>query len=197
MAGSLGPMGGKNCLPLSCNYIVFSPEKRTRREGSLVPAIAPKYIKVIDRSSVILSLFMKIKSTDSIGSSSGVKKPTRARGSGGASFASHLSEPEEAQSVSSTNPLSNIDSLLSLQGIGTSIDGRRRARQYGEDVLKSLEVLLHDLLMGEIPLTHLQELADLMQQQREFGDLDPKMQEIVEEIETRALVELAKYETRL
>jgi hypothetical protein len=138
---------------------------------------------------------MKIKSNDPVGGASSVKKASRTKSAGG-TFASHLSEPEETQGVTGTSAVGSLDSILSLQGVGDATEGNRKAKQYGEDVLKSLELLLHDLLDGSIPRSHLQQLADLMQEQREFGQMSPKMQEIVEEIETRALIELAKYEMR-
>ncbi len=140
---------------------------------------------------------MKIKSTDSVSSTSSTRKTGKTKSAGGATFASHLQETEEAQGVTSTSAVSNIDSLLSLQSMGSSTDRNSRARQHGEDVLNSLEGILHDLLMGGVPVSRLRNLADLMQRQREYSGVSPKMAEIIDEIETRALVELAKFESMM
>jgi len=47
------------------------------------------------------------------------------------------------------------------------------------------------LLMGTIPMAKLEQLAQLMRAKREQFD-DPKLQEILDDIELRAAVELAK-----
>ncbi len=138
---------------------------------------------------------MKIKSTDSASPTSSVRRAARSKGASGSSFSAHLQGPEEAQGISGVSPLGNIDSLLSLQAMGSATDHRSKARQHGEDVLNSLEGILHDMLVGSLPISRLQNLADMMQKQRELGNLSPKMAEIIDEIETRALIELAKYES--
>jgi hypothetical protein len=137
---------------------------------------------------------MKIKSTDTVSSAGGVKKTAKTKSAGGVSFSSHLQEAEEAQAVVSTSAIGGIDSILSLQSMGSSTDGNSKARQYGTDVLDVLEKILHDLLAGGVPVSRLQNLATLMQRQREYGNVNPQMLDIIDEIETRALVELAKYE---
>ncbi len=140
---------------------------------------------------------MKIKSTDSIGSSSAVRRTGKTKPASGANFASHLSETEQAEGVVSTNAVGNIDSLLSLQALESTGGGNAKARRHGEDVLGVLQEILHDLLMGGVPAARLRNLADLMQRQRVASGVDPKMMEIIDEIETRALVELAKYEMNI
>ncbi|TAH37562.1 MAG: hypothetical protein EYC62_01380 [Alphaproteobacteria bacterium] len=140
---------------------------------------------------------MKIKSTDSVSSSVGVRKAGKTKSAGGSSFASHLQETEETQGVMSTSAVSNVDSLLSLQAMGSSTDKNTKARQHGEEVLDVLERVLHDLLAGGVPVSRLRNLADMMQRQREYAGVSPKMLEIIDEIETRALVELAKLEAYL
>lgn len=136
---------------------------------------------------------MKIKSTDTVNSTSSVKKAGKTKSAGG-TFASHLTEAEESHGVVSTSAIGSIDALLSLQGMETATEGNSKARKYGENVLDALETILHDLLIGAVPISRLQNLADMMSQQREQGNVSPKMLEIIDEIEARALIELAKYE---
>jgi hypothetical protein len=60
-------------------------------------------------------------------------------------------------------------------------------------MLDRLEDIRHGLLMGAIPRDRLQELAAAVRRQREAID-DPRLVEILDEIELRARVELAKLE---
>lgn len=140
---------------------------------------------------------MKIKSTDTVSSAGGVKKASKAKSASGASFSSHLQETEEAQGVISTGAIGGIDALLSLQSVGSATEGNAKARQHGTDVLDVLEKILHDLLAGGVPVSRLQNLAVLMERQREYANVSPQMLDIIDEIETRALVELAKYEAEM
>jgi hypothetical protein len=140
---------------------------------------------------------MRIKSTDNTSSTSSVKKAGKAKASSGASFASHLDAPAEAQEVTSTNAVGSIDSLLSLQAEETGGNANSRAKRYGADVLDSLEKILLDLLAGGVPVSRLRQLAELMRRQREYAGVDANMLDIIDEIETRALVELAKYEASI
>lgn len=139
---------------------------------------------------------MRIKSTDSTTPLSSVKKAGKAKASGDVSFASHLDGPSEAAEVSSTSAIGNIDSLLSLQADEQG-SANSRAKKYGDDVLDSLEKIFFDLLNGGVPVSRLRNLAELMQRQREYAGVDSGMLDIIDEIETRALVELAKYEASL
>ncbi|MBK1697717.1 flagellar assembly protein FliX [Rhodovibrio salinarum] len=82
--------------------------------------------------------------------------------------------------------------LLSLQEIPANADdARERGRQHGERLLQRLEELRDGLLMGRMAPDTVRRLADEVDQAR--GEIDdPDLNEILDEIELRAHVELAK-----
>ena len=97
-------------------------------------------------------------------------------------------------------PVGSLDSLLSLQEVGDATQekggGRdRQAREWGDSVLDRLEDIRNGLLIGGIPVDKLETLAATMKNQKENAS-DPALAAIIEEIELRALVELAKHHQR-
>jgi hypothetical protein len=83
--------------------------------------------------------------------------------------------------------------LLSLQEISDELTGRRRAVAQGEKFLDALDGLRLALLEGNLPRAQLAALASLVQGHIALVD-DPRLAEILAEIELRAAVELAKLE---
>jgi hypothetical protein len=82
---------------------------------------------------------------------------------------------------------------LALQGAPDSTErqARRRAVQRGDAMLDDLDEIRLGLLLGAIPRARLEQLAQLVRARREQVD-DPKLMAILDEIELRAAVELAK-----
>ena len=68
---------------------------------------------------------------------------------------------------------------------------RQRRAQRGADILDRLEDVRRGLLMGAVPKDKLAELARTMREKRERG-ADPIISRLLDEIELRAEVELAK-----
>ena len=112
-------------------------------------------------------------------------------------FAQHLSGggDDQAPSVSALSGPSSIgavDSLLSLQEVEDAATGRSRGLQRAGDLLDHLDEIRYGLLMGGLSRTNLQDLARSVREQRATVT-DPRLGEILDEIELRAAVELAKY----
>ncbi|MGB0683135.1 MAG: flagellar assembly protein FliX [Magnetovibrionaceae bacterium] len=86
-----------------------------------------------------------------------------------------------------------VEALIALQGVGDATDGRSKGLviDYGERLLDRLETVRMGLLDGSIPKEQLQDLAQSLRADRKRSD-DEKLNEIIEEIELRAEVELAK-----
>ena len=82
--------------------------------------------------------------------------------------------------------------LLDLQEVpGGTGDAEERGRQRGERLLQRLEELRDSLLMGRMAPDTVRRLADEVDQAR--GEIDdPGLTEILDEIDLRAQVELAK-----
>ncbi|MEZ5831462.1 MAG: flagellar assembly protein FliX [Dongiaceae bacterium] len=92
--------------------------------------------------------------------------------------------------------LSGVSTVLALQGTPDSTErrARQRAVQRGDAMLDELEEIRLGLLLGAIPRAKLEQLAQLVRARREQVD-DPKLMAILDEIELRAAVELAKLTT--
>ncbi len=145
-------------------------------------------------------------------SGSSVQK-TKSSGKAGASsktgeFAAELdrlSGPDEAPSADgaeAVNPLAGVGGILAAQsvsnddaGVGDYKERQRRARR-GVEILDRLEEVRRGLLLGAVPKERLGELARMVREKRERG-ADPVISRLLDEIELRAEVELAKLSRRL
>jgi hypothetical protein len=112
-------------------------------------------------------------------------------------FAAALHEESAAaggkSAVGGAVGLAGVSTVLALQGAPDSTErrARRRAVQHGDAMLDDLEEIRLGLLLGSIPRARLEQLAQLVRARREQVD-DPKWMAILDEIELRAAVELAK-----
>jgi hypothetical protein len=111
----------------------------------------------------------------------------------GKGFAPEESTQATAAGLTGTGPIAAVDTILALQGVDDSPEQRRRGTRHGEQLLNLLDEIRDGLLAGAIPKAMLQRLAAATGVRRE-SFADPKLQGILEEIELRALVELAKLE---
>ncbi|HXQ50990.1 MAG TPA: flagellar assembly protein FliX [Stellaceae bacterium] len=93
--------------------------------------------------------------------------------------------------LTATGAMTAVEGLLSLQEISDGQGGRRRAIARGEDLLEALDELRHALLVGVLPRARLAALVRLAGETAPLVD-DPRLAEILSEIELRAAVELAK-----
>ncbi|MBB6250501.1 flagellar assembly protein FliX [Nitrospirillum iridis] len=137
---------------------------------------------------------MKIEGPGSSLPSSQTRKTQRA---GGDSFRTHVSDgdsDEGAKSVTGAQTAMAITPLLALQEVDDALNSKRKARQRAETLLDKLEELRLGLLAGTYPRERLQELVRMVQSRRDTVT-DPRMQEVLDEIDLRAQVELAKFES--
>lgn len=139
--------------------------------------------------------FMKVTGPASTQSSSAVRRARRSGEGEGAKFADqiHGEEPAAPASVSAATPLTPLDALLAVQEAGTSSQGRSKGVFRGNRMLDLLDDLRHGLLRGAVPVSKLEGLLSLVRNQRDRID-DPRLAEVLDEIEVRAAVELAKLE---
>lgn len=116
--------------------------------------------------------------------------------SGGTSFLSHLSESDGAKDVSSSSdvsPVIAVNSLFALQEVDNEQSPRKKMITRGFDMVQHLDDIRMGLLTGEVSVSTLKNLDILVKQWRE-ADHDSNLEEIINEIELRAAVELAKLE---
>ncbi|MBS0279353.1 MAG: flagellar assembly protein FliX [Proteobacteria bacterium] len=136
---------------------------------------------------------MEIRSTSRVGSSS-VRRTSGSTASSDSAFTvSTTTEQPRAQTVASSGAIASVESILTLQGLDDSTSGRSRGLAHGEHLLDMLDEVRDGLLAGGIPRATLNRLANAVSQRQE-GFSDPKLQNVLDEIELRARVELAKLE---
>ena len=120
-------------------------------------------------------------------------KRLRQPGSSDSGFKVGDGEAVRAQSVCGNGPIAAVESLLTLQGLDDSTNGRSRGVAQGEQLLDMLDQIRDGLLSGGIPRSTLTRLAVAVGR-RQDSFVDPKLQTVLDEIELRARVELAKLE---
>jgi hypothetical protein len=138
---------------------------------------------------------MKIEGPNKSSGAKGVSKAGPKK-TGDAAFDSMIGEADETEaSAPVTRPMSvgALDALLSLQEAdsGTSEEATKKVRKRASDLLDHLDQVRVGLLTGELPKSALQQLAQTIATHRDQV-VDPKLAEILDEIDLRAQVELAK-----
>jgi hypothetical protein len=130
------------------------------------------------------------------GKTTGPKGTSKAspKKTGDDAFGSMVDDTEEtgtASSVSRPATISSLDALLAFQEVDDSNEGAKKARRRAADLLDELDQVRVGLLTGELPKSTLQQLAQTISSHRDQV-IDPKLAEILDEIDLRAQVELAK-----
>ncbi len=134
---------------------------------------------------------MKINGTGPVRSGA-TSRPSKKTGGKDEKFSVESSSEEAAPSaVGGASPLAAVDSLLALQEVPDATTGRSRAVLRAEDMLDHLDEIRLGLLMGAIPESKLSALMRTVRENRDQID-DPRMAAVLDEIELRAAVELAK-----
>jgi hypothetical protein len=117
-----------------------------------------------------------------------------ATGSGGFAKALSDTQPSHGPQMPVSVGFTDMNAVLALQeapDATTKQRARQRARERGNMMLDHLEEIRMGLLLGSIPVSKLEQLATLVRAKREQID-DPALLAILDDIEVRAAVELAK-----
>jgi hypothetical protein len=124
-----------------------------------------------------------------------VRKTGGSSATGSGAFAKALSDtqPSHGPGMPLSVGFADMNTVLALQEAPDATRGRakRRAKERGDMMLDHLDEIRMGLLLGTIPMARLEQLAQLVRAKREQID-DPKLLAILDEIELRAAVELAK-----
>lgn len=138
---------------------------------------------------------MKITGFGTISNTSSTNKRRGVTGTG--AFADLLSAAEagldgisQTHDVAATSALNN---LLALQEISEEDIHRKKLVQQGNNMLDTLEQLRRQLLVGSLPPQVLLDISRQISLQKQAVS-DPRLGAIIDEIELRAAVELAKIE---
>lgn len=88
-----------------------------------------------------------------------------------------------------------LDALLALQSVDMTVERRKKATQRGRTILDLLDAVKLGVLDGTLNPAMLDSLSSAVGSAREATD-DPTLEGILDEIELRAEVELAKLQRR-
>lgn len=121
------------------------------------------------------------------------RRTGRARASSASgSFVSHLAEPTEGSAPVAASPApASVNPLLAVQEVADATSGRAHARARGEAMLERLDDIRIGLLTGFVPRDRLEDLLRLVNDNRSRAGAG-RLGEVLDEIELRAKVELAK-----
>lgn len=143
---------------------------------------------------------MKVSGVGAGSSTGGVRRTDKSSGASGASgsefrraLVDAVEGPDDTPAVDTTGALGSVDALLVVQAAGdaTEREARRRLVRRGEEILDRLEDVRRALLLGVVPKDMLLQLAQMVRSRREATP-DPRLAALLDEIELRAEVELAK-----
>lgn len=100
---------------------------------------------------------------------------------------------EAAEATAQVAAPAALGGLLGAQEVSEQEVKKRKAVRRGRLTLDALSQLRDGLLMGQLPLSTIRNLEKLVAQERGLSS-DPVLQSILDDIEVRAAVEIAKLE---
>lgn len=137
---------------------------------------------------------MEINGRTRIETSTSVKRTDRVARSGGKGFATNeIGDAKASTGLTGSGPIAAVETLLALQGIADTDDQRGRGVAQADELLHLLDEVRDGLLAGGIPRRTLSKMAHAIAKRRE-SFADEKLQSVLDEIDLRARVELAKLE---
>ncbi len=101
--------------------------------------------------------------------------------------------PSSLPAIDAASSLAAVSSVVAVQAVPDATEQNRKAARQGQDVLDALDELREGLLAGTLSVGQLHRLADMVSARRSHTD-DPGLTAVLDQIELRARVELAKYE---
>lgn len=114
-----------------------------------------------------------------------------ARDASGEVFRPDTGQPApRAATASGPAATAAVASLLALQSVEDPLLARRKAVRRGQSLLDTLEEMRAELVVGRVPEGRLNRLVALLGQAREAAE--PGLDALIDDIELRARVELAK-----
>jgi len=138
---------------------------------------------------------MKITTLETNRRTENSRSKTAARVASGA-FASTLqsaTSPAPATALGGPSSVFSVGSILSVQETldATGESAKNKLRRFGNDVLDYLDEVRLGILEGSVSKENLTDLARMLREKREQTD-DPRLNTVIDEIELRAEVEIAK-----
>ena len=135
---------------------------------------------------------MKVSGPSSTSSVSAGKRKTTSGASGEGFKLDMPAKASGGMTASAVSSVQSVDAILALQGVEDFTHARKRATDRAFDVLDMLDELKIALLEGGLPRAKLVALMDLLKTRRDATN-DARLEAALDEVETRAAVELAKF----
>lgn len=136
---------------------------------------------------------MKVEGPGSVRSAS-AKRAVRGASSDGNSFAQELARAGETGGPSGAVPLSGVQGLVAPPSVEDATRRARRSRARADALLDRLDEIRAALLSGILPRDTIAKLAELIRTTRDDVD-DPGLLAVLDEVDLRAQVELAKLDS--
>ena len=138
---------------------------------------------------------MKVTKTDSAKGVSTSRKANKTAGgdSGFADALRDVSGPEATGPAQTTSGVGAVSAILAMQQTADATDHRSRGlmMEYGNDLLYQLDKISMAILGGAISKDRLQDIARRLRERKITSD-DPKLNDLIDEVELRVEVEIAK-----
>ena len=142
---------------------------------------------------------MKVGDSKGPKSASGTKKSSSAHADGSVDFSQYVNKgSSETSNVSTTQSIAQLDSLLAVQEVEdpTERAARKRAHFRADNILEKLDQIRIKMLGGNLTVGHMVDVADVIASHRDKIN-DPALTAIMDEIDLRAQVELAKMQVSM
>ncbi len=130
-------------------------------------------------------------STNALGSVRSADRPVDSGFGSALEEAGEAAAPAASARAEALGAINSLDVLLALQETLSPTERRRRAVRRAGKILDALDALKLSLLDGEPSATELQSLQTAVKEARAETE-DPALEGLLEQIEIRAAVELAK-----
>jgi hypothetical protein len=141
-------------------------------------------------------VIMKIEGANKTSASTKAGSTGKTAGPKGAAFSSYLSEAEESESAGGLSRVAGVGGMLGMLSVAASEEAtareqRQQTLDYAEDLLADLDALRMGLILGEYNEMQLNGLINRVQNRKQVVG-DPALKAVLEDIDLRAQVELAK-----
>lgn len=131
---------------------------------------------------------MRIDTNQRVGNLGG--RSATARASSSPFFVNDGSTAVESRPATTVAPATSLDALLALQSVEDPLLKKKKLVRRGTQLLDTLEEIKTDVLTGRVSESRLNQLMAVLGQAREKAD--PRLDALLDDIELRARVELAK-----
>lgn len=138
---------------------------------------------------------MKITGPSGSAAASQSQKPVKASGGFALPSAGGAAGPASASATSAASGVAGVSALMAIQGVEDAAERRRRAIRRGGGLLDRLDELKLALLSGQDGAPALERLGRSLREDRPV-ELDPGLSGLLDQIDLRAAVELAKADMR-